>query len=141
MGRLRSLLGAILVLAGTLAPSPPPALVLIVNPSRGDQLTIVDASAIYLKKRRFWPDGQAIVPLNLPAETAAREEFSQRVLGRGSDRLSAYWDQQYFQGVFPPVTLSSSAAVKRYVASDRNAVGYIGAREVDGSVRVVLRLD
>lgn len=141
MGRLRSLLGAILVLAGTLAPSPPPALVLIVNPSRSDSLTITDASAIYLKKRRFWPDGEAILPLNLPAETAAREEFSQRVLGRGSDRLSAYWDQQYFQGVFPPVTLSSSAAVKRYVAGDRNAVGYIEAREVDSSVRVVLRLD
>lgn len=141
MGRLRSLLGAILVLAGTLAPSQPPALVLIVNPSRSDSLTIADASAIYLKKRRFWPDGEAIVPLNLPAESAAREQFSQLVLGRGSDQLSGYWNQQYFQGVFPPVTLSSGVAVKRYVASDGNAIGYIEAREVDGTVRVILRLD
>jgi hypothetical protein len=141
MGRLRSRLGAILVLAATLAPSQPPALVLIVHPSRSDSLTIAEASAIYLKKRRFWTDGEVIVPLNLPAETAAREQFSRRVLGRGSNEMSGYWNQQYFQGVFPPVTLSSGVAVKRYVASDRNAVGYVEAREVDGSVRVVLRLD
>src|SRR5207249_9733289 len=42
----------------------------------------------------------------------------------------AYWDQQYFAGIFPPSVLSSGAAVKRYVAADRAAIGYIEWSEV-----------
>ena len=51
-----------------------------------------------------------------------------------------YWNQEYFQGVFPPATLSSSNAMKRYVAADRNAIGYVWLTEVDEAVRVVLRI-
>jgi hypothetical protein len=31
--------------------------------------------------------------------------------------------------------------VRRYVAADPNALGYVPASEVDGSVRVILRLE
>jgi len=37
--------------------------------------------------------------------------------------------------------LSSDAAVKRYVAADRDAIGYIEWSEVDDSVRVVLKIE
>ncbi len=43
-----------------------------------------------------------------------------------------------FQGIFPPAILESSGGVKRYVAADRNAIGYVEASEVDDSVRVAL---
>ncbi len=140
MARLGSTLIAALLLAGTLAAAPRPALVVIVNPARSDQVTLEELSSIYLKRRKFWPDSQPVLPLNLPAGSAAREAFSRRVLGRDSEQLGSYWNQEYFHGVFPPATLSSSAAVKRYVAADRNAIGYIEAGEEDDSVRVVLRL-
>ncbi len=57
-----------------------------------------------------------------------------------SGALAAYWNDQYFLGTFPPVTLSSTEAVKRYVASDPNAIGYVEASSVDSTVRVVLDL-
>ena len=117
-----------------------PALAVIVHPQGAAQLTAEDVANIFLKKRRFWADGQPIVALNLPPGSVLREGFSRAVLGSDSSHLAAYWNQQYFQGVFPPVTLSSSAAVKRYVATERNAIGYIDAAEVDDSVRVMLRL-
>jgi ABC-type phosphate transport system substrate-binding protein len=37
-------------------------------------------------------------------------------------------------------TLSSTEAVKRYVASDPNAIGYVDAGYVDSTVRLVLEL-
>ena len=40
----------------------------------------------------------------------------------------------------PPATLASTAAVRRYVAADRRAIGYVPAAEVDASVRVILYL-
>lgn len=117
------------------------ALAIVVHPARTDVLGVEDVARIYLRKRRFWPDGAPIVPLNREAGTAAREAFSRRVLGGKAAQLQEYWNQQYFQGVFPPTVLSSAAAVKRYVAADRNAIGYIERSEVDDSVRALLTLD
>ena len=116
------------------------ALAIVVHPERAAGLDIEDVARIYLRKRRFWGDGTAIVALNREP-TAARVAFSRRVLHADPPRLQAYWDQQYFAGIFPPSVLSSGAAVKRYVAADRAAIGYIEWNEVDDSVRVALTVE
>jgi ABC-type phosphate transport system substrate-binding protein len=116
-------------------------LAVITHRDRVAHFSIADVSGIYLKQRRFWPDGQPIIPLNLEAGSAAREAFSQAVLGDDSRAFNDYWNQRYFQGVFPPATLSSSEGVKRYVAAERNAIGYIEASAVDDTVRVILRIE
>jgi len=115
--------------------------VAIVHRTRSSQLNIHDVVNISLKRRRFWDDGAPIVPVNREPGSDARETFSRRALGRPSAAFTAYWNEQYFHGVFPPITLSSSAAVKRHTATERNAIGYIDASEADDSVRVVLRLE
>jgi ABC-type phosphate transport system substrate-binding protein len=115
-------------------------LAVIVHPSRTTRMNRTEVARIYLRTQRFWGDGQPIVAINREAGSRAREQFSERVLGSETSWLPAYWNEQYFQGVFPPATLSSGAAVKRFVASDRNAIGYIEAGEVDESVTVVLPL-
>ncbi len=139
------LCGAITLVAagsGVLGETPAAVqLAVIVHPARQVQLRTEDLARIFLKQRRFWDDNEPIVPLNREPGSAAREVFSRRVLGDESARFGEYWNRQYFQGVFPPATLSSDAAVKRYVAVDRNAIGYISVGEVDDSVRVVLRLE
>ena len=115
-------------------------LVVIVHPSRTDTLGLSDLAGIYLRKRRLWDDGAPIVPLNRESGSAARETFSVRVLGSDSAHLASYWNDAYFNGIFPPAVLSSSAAVKRYVANEPQAIGYIDPADVDDSVRVVLTL-
>lgn len=132
---------AALLIGATPAASDDTALAVVVHPARALTLSADDVVRIFLKKRRFWDDGEPIVALNRESGSAEREFFSRRMLGGDSARLAAYWNEQYFQGIFPPVTLSSGAAVKRYVAVDRNAIGYIDTAEVDGSVRVVLRIE
>ncbi|MFN8543888.1 MAG: hypothetical protein U0807_06755 [Candidatus Binatia bacterium] len=143
MRGLRALLAAV-VLAGVpavFADEKPGGLVVIVHPARTGTLGADDVARIYLGRRRFWDDGAAIVALNLPAGTPVRERFSRRVLRDDSAHLADYWNAQYFHGVLPPAVLSSSDAVKRYVAADRKAIGYIEAGDVDETVRVVLTLE
>ena len=117
------------------------ALAIVVHPARTAALGIEDVAHIFLRKRRFWDDGAPIVALNREPETAARAAFSRRVLRADPEQLQSYWNQQYFQGVFPPAVLSSAAAVKRYVAAERNAIGYLEWSDVDDSVRVVLKVE
>jgi hypothetical protein len=113
----------------------------IVHPARDTELSIEEVAQIYLRRKRFWDDGAAIVPLNLPAEAPLRTRFSEQALKQPQARLADYWNRQYFQGILPPATLASAEAVRRYVASDPNAIGYVPASEVDASVRVVLQLE
>src|SRR5438128_9146267 len=117
------------------------ALAIVVHPERTAALDIEDVAHIFLRKRRFWEDGAPIVALHHERGTAARASFSRLVLRADPDRLRAYWDQQYFAGILPPAVLSTGAAVKRYVAADRDAIGYIDWGEVDDSVRVVLKIE
>jgi ABC-type phosphate transport system substrate-binding protein len=113
----------------------------IVHPKRHAELSVEEVAQIYLRRKRFWDDGSAIVPLNLPSGTPLRAHFSERVLYQTEPRLADYWNRQYFYGILPPTTLASTEAVRRYVASDPNAIGYVPVSEVDGSVRAVLHLE
>jgi len=113
----------------------------IVHPERRVNLSFDEVVQIYLRRKRFWDDGTIIVPLNLPSQAPLRVHFSQRVLNQTEPRLADYWNRLYFDGILPPATLASTEAVRRYVASDPNAIGYVPISEVDGSVRVVLQLE
>ena len=113
----------------------------IVHPERRAELSPEEVAQIYLRRKRFWDDGTVIVPLNLPSQAPLRVHFSQRVLNQTEPRLADYWNRLYFDGILPPATLASTEAVRRYVASDPNAIGYVPVSEVDGSVRVVLHLE
>jgi len=63
------------------------------------------------------------------------------VLRQDAQRLAEYWNRQYFYGVFPPATLASAEAMRRYVAADPNAIGYVPSSLVDDSVRILFRLE
>ena len=113
----------------------------IVHPDRQEPLDVASVASIFLRKRRFWDDGTPIIPLNREAGSKLRETFSRLVFGVGSTQLAIYWNEQYFHGTLPPATLSSSEAMRRFVAQERNAIGYVEAEAVDSSVRKALILD
>lgn len=122
------------------APSGADELVVIVHPEREAELTPGELAQIYLKKRRFWPGGEHIVPVNRESESFEREIFANVVFEEIGDQLSVYWHRQYFLGVLPPATLASDEAVRDFVAGDKLAIGYIRASAADSSVRVAMRL-
>jgi ABC-type phosphate transport system substrate-binding protein len=113
----------------------------IVNPARRAELSVDDLAQIYLRRRRFWDDGSPVVPLNLSSPNPLRERFSRLVLRQSDARLADYWNREYFYGILPPATLASTEAMRRYVASDPNAIGYLPASQVDQSVQVLFHLE
>ena len=136
---------ATLLVLAALAATPGAALagdlVVIVHAERHVQLSAAEVAQIYLKKRRFWNDGERILPVNRDSSSEARETFARAVFGEEVRQLRVYWNRQYFRGVHPPATLASDEAVKRFVGGERLAIGYIDPGLVDASVSVALRLD
>ena len=54
--------------------------------------------------------------------------------------VGALWAQNIFAGKgLPPKVATPGAEMKRLVATNRNAIGYIRASEVDDTVKVLLR--
>ena len=139
---LACVLASVLLWVATapLAAAEEPELAVIVHPSRAALLTREALKRIYFKRQRFWDDGHAIVAINQEAATPARVAFTHLVFGDDAARLPAYWNEQYFHGVLPPIILGSEEAVVRYVASRPDAIGYVDARHVDASVATALLL-
>jgi ABC-type phosphate transport system substrate-binding protein len=138
--RLALLLLALGVVARAAEPTAP-AVVIIVHPSRTDHVDLETLERIYLRQRHFWQSGEPVLPVNREYGSETRKAFERAVFGELKVPLSRYWNEQYFLGVLPPATLASDAAVRQYVAARPSAVGYIDARDVDDSVRVLLRLE
>ena len=130
----------LLALAVATGPTAAQELVVIVHVDRRQELSRSELAQIFLKRRRFWSDGQPILPVNRESGSPARELFSRMVFGEDAPDLGVYWNRQYFRGVLPPATLASDEAVRRFVAGEPRAIGYVAPRTADASVRVVLRL-
>lgn len=105
-----------------------------------------EARRIFLLRQRFWHRGGAIAPVNLPASSELRRDFSVKLLGRTVKELTEYWNDLYFHGTEPPPVLESERAVLLYVARTPGAIGYVysstlrAAPERD-AVKVLLTLE
>ncbi len=83
--------GALVGLLATAAAFPALAgdLVVIVHAERDTRLSLSEVGQIYLKKRRFWEDGDRIVPVNRNWESEARQSFVRIVFGEAARHLAA----------------------------------------------------
>ncbi len=132
---------SLLVAAALASPASAAGLVVIVHAERETQLTVEQVAQIYLKRRRFWDDGARIVPVNRDSGSDARQFFDRQIFGADARRLVVYWNRRYFRGVLPPATLASDEAVKRFVAGEPRAIGYVHSSVADASVSVVLHIN
>lgn len=122
------------------ATRPPDDVVLIMRREPGEPVTPRTAARLFLKEKLFWHDGTRIFAVNLPANHQAREAFEKRVLKRSRRELLAFWNEEHFNGVNPPVVLESEEAVKAFVRQVDGAVGYIRREQLDPDLKVLLTL-
>jgi hypothetical protein len=120
-----------------------PGIAVIVHPANPvASLSTADVMRLYLGKTRVFPDQSPARLVSLSDGVSPRREFDARVLNKSPNQVRAYWAQQIFTGRgTPPQELSSADAVRAYVASHVDAVGFIGATGVDASVKTVLQID
>jgi ABC-type phosphate transport system substrate-binding protein len=102
-------------------------------------LTAEQTARIFLGKTSSYPDDGDATPVDQAEGSAIREEFYSKVVHKNTSQLSAYWAKVIFTGDGrPPQILESNAAVRKAVAKNPNAIGYIDKSTVDKSVRIIL---
>lgn len=95
---------------------------------------------IYTGRTKGWPDGSPVFPLDQGEASAARAAFYASVVGRSQGNMQALWAQNIFSGKgLPPKVATPDTEMKRIVSTNRNAIGYIRASELDSTVKVLLR--
>lgn len=105
----------------------------IVNPKNANSPSAEQISGVFLGK------SNDLTGVDLPDGNAVRDAFYQKVTGKDGAQLKAYWAKLVFTGKAQPLKeVASDAEVKKFVASNPAAIGYIDKGSVDGSVKVVL---
>lgn len=103
------------------------------------RLTPEQATKIFLGKIDTFPNGNRAVPVDQAEGSAARDEFYSKVVHKNSSQLTAYWARIIFTGDGrPPKLLEGNAAIRKAVADNPDAIGYIDRSAVDSSVRIIL---
>jgi hypothetical protein len=77
-------------------------------------------------------------PINLNEKNPLRDEFFAKACKKDPVQVQAMWGKLIFTGTgTPPAEVDSAAAMKKAVAADPNAVGYIDKKDLDASVKIV----
>lgn len=80
--------------------------------------------------------------LDLPDGNPTRELFYGKGVGKTTAQVKATWARLTFSGkATPPKEMASSAEVKKFVASNPDAIGYIEKSAVDSSVKVLMEVN
>jgi ABC-type phosphate transport system substrate-binding protein len=109
-------------------------IVVVGHPSAG-ALTADQVSDIYLGK------SQSSTPLDQPESAPIRAEFYKRATGKDLPQVKATWARLAFTGKAQPPKEFDAAGVKKEVAGNPKAIGYLDSAAVDGSVKVLLTLN
>jgi ABC-type phosphate transport system substrate-binding protein len=108
--------------------------VVIVNPKNPATRMFGEQAAQFFvgKSTMFTPVEQA-------DGSAIRGEFYQKVIGKDPSQVKAIWSKLVFTGKGTmPAEFKSNADVKKAVAADPTAIGYIDKSALDDTVKVVL---
>ena len=102
------------------------------------QGTSIDKAAlkgIYLREIRNWGnDGGEIIPVDLSSE----KDFYQNLFSRSYIQMQAYWlKMRINHSVSMPVTKKDPESVKSFIASNKNAIGFIRTSDFDDRVKIL----
>jgi ABC-type phosphate transport system substrate-binding protein len=143
MSFVRCVLGIVIV--GGLLPA-----MLSTGIARADVVAIVSAKSavttlstsqvadIFLGNTSRFPDGTLAVPIDQPEKALTHDEFYKHFVGKSPAQIKAHWAKMVFTGRGqPPKELANGSEVKKLVAANPTAIGYIDDTLVDATVRVL----
>lgn len=107
--------------------------VVVVNPKAAESSLGKDQIAQF-----FLGKSSAMTPVDQPESAAIRAEFYKKVTDKDASQVKSLWSKLVFTGkATMPKEAPDSAAVKKMVAADPKAIGYIEKSAVDASVKAV----
>jgi ABC-type phosphate transport system substrate-binding protein len=114
--------------------------VVVVNKGNSSAVDKALVAKIYFGESKSWSDNSPVVAYDLPEENPERANFSSELLGKSVSNMKALASRNMFSGkAVPPKELASDDEVKKNVAANKGAIGYIKASSVDDTVKVVVK--
>src|SRR4051812_5474154 len=96
LGRRLAWMTVLLLVVARVASAADREIAVITHASRPETLTVSDLRRLFLRQRRFWPDGSTVIAVNQRAASTVRTAFDRAVFGDDASTLPAYWNRQYF---------------------------------------------
>ncbi|WP_075795779.1 hypothetical protein [Massilia putida] len=107
--------------------------VVVVNPNAPEAAMTKEEVAQY-----FLGKSGALVPIDQPESAPIRAEFYKKVADKDPSQVKALWSKLVFTGrATMPKEVGGSADVKKAVAANPKAIGYIDRSAVDATVKVI----
>lgn len=129
---MKRMIAAVLALAFACAPALA-EVVVVVNPKAPEASMTKDEVAQY-----FLGKSSAMTPVDQPESAPIRAEFYKKVTDKDISQAKALWSKLVFTGkATMPKEVAGSAEVKKAVAANPKAIGYIEKSAVDATVKVV----
>jgi ABC-type phosphate transport system substrate-binding protein len=129
-----------------------PLVLLVLAPAAQAQVSVVvakssanapsgdDIKAIFLAIKAQWPGGGKVVLLDQPESTLA-DSFYTKLLGKSVNQVRKDWTKLILSGqIAAPTKCSNDDSVKKQLAGNPNAIGFIATSALDDSVKEVLRV-
>lgn len=97
---------------------------------------------LFKMEKQHWEDGRQVYLIMQEAGSSEKEVVLKKIFRMDQEGLKKFWLTKMFRGEIAsfPKTLSSNAAVRRFISQVPYAIGFIDAAMVDESVKV-LRID
>jgi len=106
----------------------------ITHPSNSSSLSKADITALFLGKKKTFPNGSSAVPLVL--NDATTDEFNTKLLGKSSSQLKSYWSKLVFTGKANPPKSVSPATMLELIKGNPNMIGFVDSSTVPDGVAV-----
>jgi ABC-type phosphate transport system substrate-binding protein len=102
-----------------------------------DSLSKADFARSFLGKPWTLPSGKAVKPIN-QKPGATREEMQTALLEKNQAAVEKHWAKMAFTGNgTPPDEVGDDSEMLKRVAGDPTAIGYVDAKSVNASVKVL----
>lgn len=122
-------------LLGTTLSASAETVVIVSQKNPATRMFSEQASQFFLGKSAMF------TPVDQAESSAIRADFYHKVADKDTAQVKAIWSKLVFTGkATPPKEYNSDAEVKKAVAADPKAIGYINKNSVDDSVKVILSL-
>ena len=134
---MKKLISALLLsaLAAAALPASAEIVVIVSKQNPATRMFSEQASQFFLGKSNLF------TPVDQADGSAIRNEFYKKVADKDAAQVKALWSKLVFTGkATPPKEYPNSADVKKAVAADPKAIGYIDKSAVDDTVKVILTL-
>jgi ABC-type phosphate transport system substrate-binding protein len=126
------------------------ALTLVANSVTADVVAVVSATSaitslsnaqvtdIFLGKVNRFPNGSLAVPIDQIEGSPARDEFYATYAGKSAAQVKSLWAKIIFTGRGqPPKAVSNSNEVRKLLATNPQAIGYVERSSVDSTVKIL----